>query len=113
MFAVFRQEMANRGYLIFYGTSGDTRNFAVFLDNNSNVTTLWFYYTTSSGDQKSIHLSLVLGKWKHYFALIININAGIANFYINGSLIENGVQILDDPDFNYGVSKINIDHFFE
>ena len=32
IFAVFRQQPGNQGYLLFYGTSPDSRNLAIFLD---------------------------------------------------------------------------------
>ena len=103
LYAVFSQNTSNRGYLVFYGTSSVSRNFAVFLDHNNSK--LWFYYTDTAGVSQNFSLSFT---WSsnavHQLVITYNRASRIANFFFDGSMIANGVKTLTNPDFSYGVS---------
>ena len=104
LFSVFRQDDLNRGYLVFYGTSGDNRNFAIFLDSNSSD--IFLYYASASG-QSSVQLESSTS-WQdgqvHYLAIRFTTLSNTTFFYLDGALL--GAKSLIQPNFKAGVSYV-------
>jgi Notch-like protein len=111
MFAVFNQTSKNRGYLVFYGTSGSARNFGVYLENNSSK--IWFYYTTTLGEYKNFTID---ANWddNQIHSIVVTVDTTsllkLVNFYLDGVFI--GVKTLTNPDFTYGVTSSNTASLF-
>ena len=103
MFAVFNQEDNNGGYLVFYGTSGNKRNFGIFLDSLNSR--LFLYYLDNEGAMQSFVISNVTidGGANQYLSLTYKSN--IVNIFLNGILL--GLRDIgnSNPDFTYGVSS--------
>ena len=103
-FSVFRQDSSNRGYLIFWGTSGENRNFAVLLD--SNASHIFLYYTGASG-QMSVQIDSPVN-WQdgqmHYLAITFTTVSNTSFFYLDGELL--GARSLILPEFRSGVSCV-------
>ncbi len=99
MFAVYTQQSANRGYLIYYGTTALSRNFAIFLDSEN--TKLYLYYTNTTGHMQSFTIETpdLSGGYEHYLSVIYK--DSIVNVYLNATILD--AATLLNPDFTYGV----------
>jgi len=96
IFAVFNQEPGNDGYLVFYGTSEDKRNLAIFLDGGHDPR-IWLYYTNTMNETKQVFVSANISDGQtHYLAVTIDISPGVARFYLDGRVLPR--QMLQNPD---------------
>ena len=98
IFAVFNQEPGNDGYLVFYGTAADKRNLAIFLDGGRD-SRIWLYYTNTANETKQLSVSANFSDGRtHYLAVTINISPGVARFFLDGEMLPNGRQMLQNPN---------------
>jgi hypothetical protein len=90
IFAVFRQEPGNQGYLFFYGTSPDDRNLAVFLDYANVMPQVYLFYTSTDGSTKSVNFQAnITDNAVHYLAITVDVSAGSARFFLDGAQVDN------------------------
>ena len=95
IFAVFRQEPGNQGYLFFYGTSPDDRNLAVFLDAADAVPRIFLFYTSRDGSTKSVNIRAnITDNAVHYLVIAVDVSAGSARFFLDGSQVDNARQLM-------------------
>ena len=95
IFAVFRQEPGNQGYLFFYGTSPDDRNLAVFLNSADAIPRIFLFYTSRDGSTKSVNIQAnIADNAVHYLAITVDVSAGSARFFLDGSQVDNARQLM-------------------
>ena len=98
IFAIFNQEPGNDGYLVFYGTSEDKRNLAVFLDGGHDPR-IWLYYTNTMNETKQVFVSANFSDGQtHYLAVTIDVSPGVVRFYLDGEVLPDGRRMLQNPD---------------
>lgn len=106
--AKLSQSVNNNGYLLFYGTSGSLRNLGIYLNSNSTMTRLSFYYTDATGGSHVRHVrfspSLADGI-KH--CLTLNIDQSKFDVYVDGNFVGSRDFNEDTPDFTYRVSTFD------
>ena len=74
IFSTFHQTPGNQGYLFFYGTSEDTRNFAVFFDGKANPQKIWLFCANTLGATLSVTVSADIDdNLDHSFALTMEL----------------------------------------
>jgi hypothetical protein len=104
IFAVFRQEPGNQGYLFFYGTSPDNRNLAVFLDSENIMPQIFLFYTSRDGSTKSVNIRAnIADNAVHYLAITVDVSAGSARFFLDGAQFDSARQLMS-PNLTATVS---------
>jgi hypothetical protein len=104
IFAVFRQEPGNQGYLFFYGTSPDNRILAVLLDSANIMSQIFLFYTSRDGSTKSVNVQVNIDdNAVHYLAITVDVAAGSARFFLDGDQVNNTRQLMS-PNLTVSVS---------
>ena len=108
IFAVFRQEQGNQGYLFFYGTSPDDRNLAIYLDSAADTSPrIFLFYTSIDGSTKSVNVQAsVADNVVHYLAVTVDVSAGSARFFLDGMQLESAKPLMS-PNLTASVSKMS------
>ena len=114
VFAVFRQEPGNQGYVFFYGTTPESRNLGIFLDASTDPASrttpgIYLYYTSRQGNMvRAIRVPTNTVADNRTHSLVITIatttTPGSARFFLDGVQLGT-TRALVAPDLSINVSQ--------